>query len=69
MPPRLRRRLQHVAIRIEPPVHPQFRTFAADVIRFGGHEPSPVAIEQLARWYAGGYRSQPDPLVSCPSSP
>jgi hypothetical protein len=39
-----------------PPIDPQFRAFARAVIVFGGEEPRPEAVEQLARWYAGGYR-------------
>jgi hypothetical protein len=39
-------------------IDPSLRAFATEVIRFGGHEPTPEAIEQLARWYAGGYRDQ-----------
>lgn len=52
-------RLGHIATHIDPPVAPSFRSFAEAVIRFGGHEPTPASVEQLARWYAGGYRGYP----------
>jgi hypothetical protein len=53
---RLITRLSAISNRHEPPIDPQFRSFARGVIDFGGHEPTPDAVEHLARWYAGGNR-------------
>ena len=58
---RLITRLTAISERHEPPIDPQFRSFARAVIRFGGHAPTPEAIDRLARWYAGGYRSRSFP--------
>ena len=50
---RLTARLSAISERHEPSVDPQFRAFARAVIAFGGHEPTPDAVDRLARWYAG----------------
>lgn len=55
----LDKRLRTVDAHVNPPLDPQFTRFAEDVIRFGGNEPTPEAVDQLARWYAGGYRKHP----------
>jgi hypothetical protein len=49
-------RLNAIRDREDPPIDPQFRSFARAVIIFGGDEPTPTVVDQLARWYAGGYR-------------
>ena len=58
---RLEKRLQAIGAQCVPPLDPQIMRFAREVIRFGGHEPTPEAVEQLARWYAGGFRTQSFP--------
>ena len=54
---RLEKRLRAIGAQVTPPLDPQFTHFARGVIEFGGQVPTPDAVERLARWYAGGYRS------------
>jgi hypothetical protein len=61
---RLTGRLTRIDQHRTPAIDPQFRAFAADVIRFGGHEPTPEAVERLARWYAGRYRERGNRVAS-----
>ena len=55
----LQRRVTRLAAHQVSDIHPQFVAFARAVIAFGGTEPTSAAVDQLARWYAGGYRTQP----------
>ena len=55
----IQRRLTRLHEQANPAIPSQFVAFARAVIAFGGAEPTPEAVEQLARWYAGGYRTQP----------
>ncbi|MDQ3692646.1 MAG: hypothetical protein M3464_03325 [Chloroflexota bacterium] len=51
MPTRaLSRRVMKITGVITPAVDPSVRAFASAVIHFGGYEPTPAAVEQLAHW-------------------
>jgi hypothetical protein len=50
----LQHRLTRLAAHQDPPLPHPFVAFARAVIVFGGAKPTPEAVDQLARWYAGG---------------
>ncbi len=62
MPTRsLSRRVTRISGAITPAIDPAFRAFAAEVIRFGGHEPRPAVVDRLARWLTTGRQIGSDP--------